>query len=140
MMIKATIFVFLATLVIVDADDDFNCLPGYGVYGEAEEPNNILTSGNCKVPVETDEDSIPLHQNIMKMELTLIRVLLINGGWSSSDAYGCVHNPYDDKYQVNHDNVLYGQWGCKPRKCNKCPVNTYSSGGKNAKCCKMPQG
>ena len=38
MMIKATIFVFLATLAIVDANDDFNCLPGYGVYGEADEP------------------------------------------------------------------------------------------------------
>ena len=27
----------------------------------------------------------------------------------------------------------------KPRKCNKCPVNTYSSGGKNAKCLKCPK-
>ena len=147
MMMKATVFVFLATLVIVDADDDFNCLPGYGVYGEAEEPNNILTSGNCKVPVETDEECKLLASKYNENGIDPNKGFITNGGWSSSDAYGCVHNPYRDKYQVNRDqsNVLYGECQedtkciCKPRKCNKCPVNTYSSGGKNAKCVKCPK-
>ena len=27
---------------------------------------------------------------------------------------------------------------CQPTKCRKCPINTYSNGGKNAKCLKCP--
>jgi len=136
------------------SSNEFNCEPGYGVFGEAAEPANIITTGRCRRSIDTVEECKALaakyNANGVDPNEGFIDYGVRTTGKSGFDPYGCFKTtqnyPRVLKYTLNLDtnNLQYKKCTedetciCQPIKCRKCPINTYSNGGKNAKCLKCP--